>query len=87
MNKLLMIMLTMLLVACGKPATGPATPVGQFVVERLFTVDGCTVHRFYDHGHARYFTNCRGSVGTAYTQSQGKTSQTIVDDIQTTIVR
>lgn len=29
-------------------------------VERLFTVDGCTVYRFYDNG-TRHFASCPGS--------------------------
>jgi hypothetical protein len=43
---------------------------GGITVKKLFTVDGCTVYRFYDAG-SRYFTNCSGS--TQWTERQGKT--------------
>lgn len=47
---------------CTKPAessvhTGNG---GGFKVEKLFTVDGCTVYRFLDSRYY-YFTNCPGS--------------------------
>lgn len=42
----------------------------EFVVDKLFTVDGCTVYRFEDGGRLRYFTNCSGS--TQWHESCGK---------------
>lgn len=42
----------------------------EFVVDKLFTVDNCTVYRFLDGGRLRYFTNCKGS--TEWTESCGK---------------
>ena len=51
------------LAACGKRAEGvAATSNDRFNVERLFTTDGCTVYRFEDHGHYRYFARCEGGV-------------------------
>ena len=44
---------------------------GDYTVEKLFTVDGCTVYRFNDCGF-KYFTNCKGS--TQWTESSGKTT-------------
>lgn len=42
----------------------------EFVVDKLFTVDNCTVYRFLDGGRLRYFTNCKGT--TEWTESCGK---------------
>lgn len=47
----------------------------NFEVERLFTVDGCTVYRFRDAGNTRYFSSCQGS--TSWTEPRGKTSTAI----------
>lgn len=44
----------------------------SYRVDKLFTVDGCTLYRFLDRSHYRYFTNCSGS--TNYTTSSGKIS-------------
>lgn len=57
---------------CSQPAQSTVRAGNDFEVGKLFTVDGCTVYRFYDSGHSRYFTNCSGS--TNYTTSSGKTS-------------
>lgn len=57
--------------------------VGDFDVERLFEVDGCTVYRFSDGGNYRYFTRCDGrSSGVTWTKSCGKNCTSSVD-IQT----
>ena len=69
MNKILIILAVALLTGCGKPAE-TSTAVGkEFVVDKLFTHEGCTVYRFSDGGNARYYTNC-GS--TAWTRQCGK---------------
>ena len=69
MNKILIILAVALLAGCGKPAE-TSTAVGkEFVVDKLFTHEGCTVYRFYDGGNSRYYTNC-GS--TAWTRQCGK---------------
>lgn len=39
-------------------------------VEKLFTVDGCSVYRFSDAGRRVYFTNCRGN--TQWKETCGK---------------
>lgn len=57
------------LLGCAKQAE-TTTSRGDFVVDTLFTVDGCTVYRFRDLGSARYFTNCSGS--TEWRESCGK---------------
>lgn len=49
---------------------------GDFNVGKLFTVDGCTVYRFYDGGRKVYFTNCPGSAETTYQQGKSGTGYT-----------
>jgi hypothetical protein len=43
----------------------------EYKVDKLFTVDGCNVYRFYDDG-SKYFTNCKGGVN--YDVRHGKTT-------------
>ena len=70
MRTVLAIFALTLLAACGKPAE-TSTAVGkEFVVDKLFTHEGCTVYRFYDGGNSRYYTNCQGS--TSWTEQCGK---------------
>lgn len=55
---------------CRKPPEN-STPAGHgFVVEKLFTHEGCSVYRFYDSINPRYFTNCTGS--TNWDENCGK---------------
>lgn len=62
-NKIALLLTALIvLVGCTKQAEYTQQAGVEFTVEKLFTVDGCTVHRFYDGGYARYFTNCKGSV-------------------------
>lgn len=50
--------------------------IHDYVVETLFTHDGCTVYRFRDDdGHRIYFTNCHGE--TSWRQSTGKSSRAV----------
>lgn len=57
--------------------------VGDFDVERLFDVDGCTVYRFRDAGYYRYFSRCGSrSSGVTWTEGCGKNCTSSVD-IQT----
>lgn len=61
----------LLLAACGKIESESTQKAGiDATVERLFTVDGCTVYRFIDSGNKRYFTNCKGS--TQWSENCGK---------------
>lgn len=59
------------LAGCAKKAE-QTTPIGEYTVDRLFTVDRCTVYRFYD-GAYRYFTNCKGQV--EWKENCGKSCQ------------
>lgn len=60
----------------------------EFSVDRLFTHDGCTVYRFSDAGHLRYFTRCDGASSSSaqwtITQPCGKgCTRTLNKDIPT----
>lgn len=54
---------------------------GEFQVDRLFTVDGCTVYRFEDAGRNRYFSRCSGSSSVTWQTDEpcGKNCWTTVD--------
>jgi outer membrane biogenesis lipoprotein LolB len=70
MKTVLTILAITLLAACSKPAE-TSTAVGtEFVVDKLFTHEGCTVYRFSDGGNKRYYTNCQGS--TSWQEQCGK---------------
>lgn len=70
MKTVLAILALAILAGCSKPAE-TSTNVGvEFVVDKLFTHEGCTVYRFSDGGSKRYFTNCSGS--TNWQESCGK---------------
>lgn len=60
---------------CQKAPESSRTAGQGFNVEKLFTVDGCTVYRFYDD-RSVYFTNCNGA--TQWQQSCGKNCQQTV---------
>ena len=69
--KYLIIFSLLFLTACDKVQPETTQKVGvDATVEKLFTVDGCTVYRFYDSGYKRYFTNCKGS--TQWNEGCGK---------------
>lgn len=67
----LCLLLLTALAGCREPDK-PALSVvaGTYQVDKLFTVDSCTVYRFLDGGWTRYFTNCSGSV--SWSQDCGK---------------
>lgn len=69
MKTLLAVLAIAVLSGCGKPAETRTAVGREFVVDKLFTHEGCTVYRFYDGG-TRYFTNCSGS--TSWTEQCGK---------------
>lgn len=75
MKRLVMLILIVLVVSgCDMQAeTSTHAGIGARV-DKLFTVDGCTVYRFEDAGMNRYFTNCHGS--TEWTESCGKNCTT-----------
>jgi hypothetical protein len=70
MKKILILAAILALAGCGKPAETSTSVGREFVVDTLFTHEGCTVYRFVDHGNARYFTNCSGS--TTWRENCGK---------------
>ena len=63
-----------LLSACERRAESSASAGADFVVDRLFVHDGCTVYRFKDGGSARYFSRCDGAAfsGVSWSESCGK---------------
>lgn len=61
------------IVGCDKQAETSTRAGAEFVVDKLFTHEGCTVYRFVDGGRNRYFTNCSGSTISSYNRQVGKT--------------
>lgn len=59
--KKLILVIVLALVACSKRPESTTKAGVDFTVDKLFTVDGCTVYRFGDGGETHYFTNCRGT--------------------------
>jgi hypothetical protein len=70
MKTLLIILAVIALAGCSKRAEISTSVGADFVVDRLFTHEGCTVYRFSDGGYSRYFTNCSGSA--SWRESCGK---------------
>lgn len=61
---------------------------GAFNVEKLFTNEGCTIFRFEDAGHYRYYSRCdmavSSSVISEFSQSCGKgCTKTVPDELST----
>lgn len=64
--------------SCAKtPQSVEQSSNSEIQIQLLFEKDGCKVYRFYDCGHAVYFTDCRGKVEYEYYQSNGKSGQNI----------
>jgi hypothetical protein len=79
MNKTMLTLLAALtLIGCTKPAEKSSAAGHEFVVETLFTHEGCTVYRFVDVGYHRYFTNCNGA--TEWRESAGKSTRQVSID-------
>jgi hypothetical protein len=64
MKHIVLIALVALLAGCSKQAETSTAVGAEFVVDKLFTHEGCTVYRFYDGGTTRYYTNCGSTVWT-----------------------
>lgn len=75
--KILTAILTfLLLVSCGlrnKSEKVLKTSNSAYCIERLFTIDGITVYRFYDGNKCAYFTNRTGKVEYVRRRKAGKT--------------
>lgn len=63
------------LTGCEKKAVEKTEHSGDWEVEKLFTVDGCSVYRFYD-GNWIYYSSCNGRTQYEYTTSTGKVQTT-----------
>ena len=68
-------LIVLALTGCQKEAEQSQAAGSNFKVDKLFTVDGCTVYRFTDD-RTVYFTNCSGSASYSYNRSNGKTQST-----------
>jgi len=79
MRTILALVAVFALVGCTKPAETSTSVGREFVVDKLFTHDGCTVYRFTDGGNNRYFTNCQGSTSWAESCGKGCTRQQGID--------
>lgn len=68
------ILFSLLLVGCAKNSVRTIpTNNSEFEVAFLFEAEGCKVYRFYDSGHYRYFTTCKGSTSCEYKQNKNAT--------------
>ncbi len=70
MKLLITTALAVTLAACAKDPERSDHAGSSFKVERLFTHEGCTLYRFNDVGHYRYYSNCKGD--TSWNESCGK---------------
>lgn len=87
MKKLIFICLS-LLIFCGCNSTtnhdgtsveiADNAPNSDFHVERLFTVDGITIYRFYDHSHYHYFGKNNEGITVNTTYREGDPDNTII---------
>ena len=66
MKKLLILFMSGLFLTSCEPVPGQKVEITEgpkgAKVEKLFTVDGITVYRFYDAGEIVYFTNATGTI-------------------------
>lgn len=84
-----LLMFCLLLTSCEpgpKPEGDVKSSNPDYRVVKLFTVDGCTVYRFYDE-YERYFTNCLGSISHMRTQMEGKTTHYYPEQIDTSVTK
>ena len=69
MKTIFYVMIAALAVAGCSKAPEYSSPAGrEFVVDTLFTHEGCTMYRFSDGGFLRYFAKCGGESVTAQTE-------------------
>lgn len=78
MKKIIFVLIAMLVFcSCRKEAQSTyATSNVEIRVDYLFEVDEIKVYRFFDGGHAVYFTSRKGETTSEYTTSNGKAYQT-----------
>lgn len=70
MKALIVLLAVSTLTGCQKQAESTQAAGSGFNVEKLFTVEGCSVYRFRDAMRPIYYTNCKGATHT--TESCGK---------------
>jgi hypothetical protein len=72
-KKVAILLAALALVGCAKdPEQRLQTNNSEFELAKLFTHEGCSVYRFSDAGHYRYWADCRGRISSDYTESCGK---------------
>ncbi|MBP2157174.1 hypothetical protein J2067_004866 [Erwinia rhapontici] len=70
MRKIWLIAICLTISGCEKAPETSVLAGLDFKVDKLFSVDGCSVYRFSDAGRPVYFTNCSGQA--QYSRSCGK---------------
>lgn len=69
MKSIFFVMIAVLAVAGCKKEPEYSSPAGRdFVVDKLFTHESCTMYRFSDGGNLKYFAKCNGDSVTTRTE-------------------
>lgn len=81
MKKIIIISIALLaLTGCGevqKPEEVKQSSNNGYEVQKLFTVDGITVYKFYDRDNCVYFTDRRSEVQYSHSVRHGKVTKTV----------
>ena len=81
MKKIIIISIVLLaLTGCGeaqKPEGVKQSSNNGYEVQKLFTVDGITVYKFYDYDKPVYFTDRTGEVQYSHSVRHGKVTETV----------
>lgn len=81
MKKIIIISIALLvLTGCGevqKPEEVKQSSNNGYEVQKLFTVDGITVYKFYDRDKCVYFTDRRSEVQYSHSVRHGKVTETV----------
>ena len=85
MKSIFYAMITALVVAgCSKAPEYSSHAGREFIVDTLFTHEGCTMYRFSDGGYPRYFAKCDGDSVTARTEWKERCGENCVRQEETT---
>lgn len=86
MKYLILLMCMMFLSSCENHKVTPqkvTESLDDFEVVKLFVKDGCTLYRFFDKSHYRYFSSCSGETTAEQPQTCGKSQCPYGDSIPT----
>ena len=75
MRALIIVAALIALSGCQKQAEATQSAGSGFQVEKLFTVEGCSVYRFTDALRPIYYTNCSGATHANESCGKGCTRQ------------